>query len=622
MKNNVRLAALSALLIAAIGLSACASAVPGAAGLIGAVSSARPGAAPAPSLLPPAQGAVAGDLQENLQKVYQEVNPSVVNIRVKVKASDALSQLIPGLPNMPNLPDSPQGDGQLPDLKQLPKELLPFLQPFLDQLIPNQNGQGDDDSQNNDDSQNGDQSQEGPQMPPMNEGLGSGFVWDNEGHIVTNNHVAGDASEIEVTFADGRTVPAELVGADPDSDLAVIKVDPSGLSLQPVLVADSKDVKPGQFVVAIGNPFGLEGSMSFGIVSAMGRSLPANGGKEGMFGLGQSYTIPDIIQTDAPVNPGNSGGVLLDLDGQLIGVPTAIESSSGVSAGIGFAVPSAIVAQVVPELIKDGNFEHPYVGISGTTMNPELAKAMDLPADQRGALVITVAEDGPAAKAGLKASEKTVQLDGRDVQVGGDIIIGIDGQPVKRFDDVVTYLARSAKVGQMVELRIVRDGKEQRVNLTLAQRPSPEARAAAAAAAQEPQAPQQTPAQPEPAQPAPATGSAWLGINGVTLTRDLNALLGLLPREKGVLVASVAEGSPASKAGLRGGDTTKQLNGQDILVGGDVIVTAGDQDITSIEQLAQLVRSQKAGDELRLLILRNGEEKDITATLAARPANP
>jgi S1-C subfamily serine protease len=443
----------------------------------------------------------------------------------------------------------------------------------------------------------------------MNQGLGSGFVWDEEGHIVTNNHVVANASEIEVTFADGVAVPAELVGADPDSDLAVIVVDPKGLDLQPVAVADSTGAKVGQFVVAIGNPFGLEGSMTFGIVSALGRTLPANGGIEGMFG-GGSYTIPDIIQTDAPVNPGNSGGVLLDLEGQLIGVPTAIESSSGASAGIGFAVPSTIVAKVVPELIKDGKFEHPYIGISGGTLSPDLAEAMDLPATQRGALVATVAEGGPAADAGLRPSEETAQIDGREVQVGGDIIIGIDGQPVRRFDDLVTYLARAGVVGKTVELRILRDGEEQRVELTLGQRPSPEERVAV------------TETQLEEGQaPAPASGGTWLGINGVTLTRDLNRLLDLASRERGVLVVTVAPNSPADDAGLRGGDTSETLNDQEIMVGGDVILALDGEDITSIEQLAETIQAKEAGDEIELTVLRDGEEQTLTVTLAERPAS-
>ena len=608
MKRSGRMLAMTLLLVAAIGLSACAGAVPNAAHLLSSLTASdRPTlrtvaqVEPAAALAPTAQGVVASDLQAKLQELYGEANPSVVNIRVQGNMMGGMMPAIPGMPEMP-------GDGQMPDLDQLPEGLRPFLEPFLDQLNPRGDSQGDQEGQQGEDQQG----QEEMPMVPMNQGLGSGFVWDETGHIVTNNHVVANADEIEVTFADGVAVPAELVGTDPDSDLAVIVVDPKGLDLQPVTVADSTGAKVGQFVVAIGNPFGLEGSMTFGIVSALGRTLPANGGLEGMFGGSGSYTIPDIIQTDAPVNPGNSGGVLLDLEGQLIGVPTAIESSSGVSAGIGFAVPSTIVAKVVPELIKDGKFEHPYIGISGGTMSPDLAEAMDLPATQRGALVVTVAEGGPAADAGLKASEDTTQINGRDVPVGGDIIIGIDGQPVKRFDDLVTYLARAGAVGKTVELRILRDGKEQQVELTLGQRPSPEERVTTTESQGQ---------QEEQQAPAPASGGTWLGINGVTLTRDLNKLLDLSSREKGVLVVTVAPNSPADDAGLRGGDKSETLNDQEIMVGGDVIVALDGEDITSIEQLAETIQSKGAGDEIELTVLRDGEEQALTVTLAERPAS-
>ncbi len=625
MKRNARMLALTALLVASIGLSACAGAVPGAAQLLDKVTASQQPAVqpisqvaqvqPSTVMLPTAQGVVAGDLQGKLQELYTEVSPSVVNIRVRGNLMGNM-QDIPVMPNMPGTPGG-NGQGQMPDLNQLPKELLPFLQPFLDQLNPQGNDNGD--QNNNDQGQNGDNQSQPQRQMPMSEALGSGFVWDTTGHIVTNNHVVANASEIEVTFADGVSVPAELVGTDPDSDLAVIKVDPKGLDLRPITVADSTGTKVGQFAVAIGNPFGLEGTMTFGIVSALGRSIPANGGNEGMFNGGQSYTIPDIIQTDAPVNPGNSGGVLLDLEGQLIGVPTAIESSSGVSAGIGFAVPSAIVAQVVPELIKDGNFEHSYIGISGGTMNPDLAEAMDLPVTQRGALVATVSEGGPGAKAGLKGSEDTVQINGRDVKVGGDIVIGIDGQPVTRFDDLVTYLARNGAVGKTVELRILRDGKEQKVNLTLGQRPSPTERAAANVPAQQDQNSQQD-GQDQP-QVAPAPAGVWMGINGVTLNRDLNKLLDLASRERGVLVVTVAPNSPAAEAGLVGGDQTETLDGEDILVGGDVIVAIDGADIASVEELAGTIRSKSAGDEIELTILRGGDEQTLTVTLADRPTS-
>ena len=278
------------------------------------------------------------------------------------------------------------------------------------------------------------------------------------------------AEKVTVTFADGLTLDAEVVGRDPESDLAVIKVDASKADLRPITLADSTQLRVGQFAVAIGNPFGLEGSMSFGIVSALGRSLPTSSTATGMGG--PSYTIPDIIQTDAPVNPGNSGGVLLDLQGNLIGVPTAIESPVRGSSGVGYAVPSIIVQKVVPELIEKGAFEHPYIGLSGGTLNTEMAKAMDLPDTTRGVLVGAVSEGSPAEKAGLQGSDKEAEIDGQQVKVGGDVITAIAGQPVKDFEDLTTYLARSGKVGQQVELSVIRDGKETTVTLTLVARPA------------------------------------------------------------------------------------------------------------------------------------------------------
>ena len=217
----------------------------------------------------------------------------------------------------------------------------------------------------------------------------SGFVWDKDGNIVTNNHVVEDATDITVIFSDGTTVPAEIVGTDPDSDLAVIHVDVEADLLQPVQLADSNQVEVGQLAVAIGNPFGLDGTMTVGFVSAIGRSIPVE--TRTSIG-GANFTIPDIIQTDAPINPGNSGGVLLNDDGQVIGVPTAIETSSGQNAGIGYAVPSAIVQDVVPSLIDDGTVQHPWIGISGTSLTSALSEAMGFGAGQRGALVISVTD--------------------------------------------------------------------------------------------------------------------------------------------------------------------------------------------------------------------------------------
>ncbi|HER34457.1 MAG TPA: trypsin-like serine protease, partial [Halothiobacillaceae bacterium] len=267
-------------------------------------------------------------------------------------------------------------------------------------------------------------------------GLGSGFVWDTEGHIVTNNHVVEGASSVQVTFTDDTTVPAEVVGTDPDSDLAVIKVDMPANQLYPVRLADSTQLRVGELAVAIGNPFGLDGTMTVGFVSALGRSLPVSARTF----VGPTYSIPDIIQTDAPINPGNSGGVLVDGNGDVIGVPTAIESTVGVNAGVGFAVPSAIVQKVVPVLIEDGEYTHPWIGISGTTLNSQLAEAMGLDAAQRGVLVADVVEDSPAEDAGLQGSDRVTEIDGLQASVGGDVIVAIDDQPVRDFEDLVVYL--------------------------------------------------------------------------------------------------------------------------------------------------------------------------------------
>jgi len=302
--------------------------------------------------------------------------------------------------------------------------------------------------------------------------LGSGFVWDTLGNIVTNNHVVDGATRITVTFYDGSTVEASLVGTDVDSDLAVVKVNTSdvdvyGIKLQPVSVADSTQLKVGQMAIAIGNPFGLEGTMTVGFISGLGRLLSAN-----QNAVGPTYSIPDIIQTDAAINPGNSGGVLLDLTGKLIGVTNSIDTTTGTNAGVGFAIPSKIVQQVVPPLISSGHYEHPYLGISVITLNPDLAKAMALPSTQRGALVETVTTGSPADKAGIKASNNPTTINGQQVNVGGDVIIAFNGETIKSSDDLIAFLARSGVVGQTATLTVLRSGKQTQIQVTLGVRPS------------------------------------------------------------------------------------------------------------------------------------------------------
>ena len=367
-------------------------------------------AAVSPAVLAAPRLGTLTDFETALENVYAQVDPSVVAIEVVTQQSATL-----------RTPSIPGFRGQLPQLPQAPTQ----------------------------------------------QALGSGFVWDTQGNIVTNNHVVANASKITVTFVDGTMAQAKLVGADPDSDLAVVKVDLPASQLRPVQVADSTQVKVGQFAIAIGNPFGEENTMTTGIVSALERTLPTGSDTA----AGPSYTIPDIIQTDAPINPGNSGGVLLNSDGKVIGVTAAIESATRASSGVGFAIPSAIVQKVVPALIKTGHFDHPYLGISGGTLTPSLAQAMNLKADQRGALVGSVTRGGPAEKAGLRGSTQSATIDGQSVNVGGDVIIAFNGTPVKTFDDLVAYLART-DVNQTITLTILRDGKQQAIQVTLAPRPS------------------------------------------------------------------------------------------------------------------------------------------------------
>ncbi|MDP2953926.1 MAG: trypsin-like peptidase domain-containing protein [Chloroflexota bacterium] len=431
-------------------------------------------------------------------------------------------------------------------------------------------------------------------------GSGSGFVWDTDGHIVTNNHVVTGAERITVTFSDGTIVTAKMVGADPDSDLAVVKVDAPADQLQPVRLADSTQVKVGQIVAAIGSPFALESTMTTGIVSAVGRFLPVDASSA----QGPSYTIPDVIQTDAAINPGNSGGVLVDQQGQVIGVTSAIISPVRASAGIGFAIPSAIVQQVVPALIKDGRYVHPWLGIAGTTLTPDLAKAMSLAASQRGALVVAVLPDSPASQAGLKGSASRVAVEGQEMPAGGDVIVALDEKPVKTFDDVVSYLSRYGAVGKTMSLTILRNGERQAIQITPAARPQSDRQRAT------PQQPTRPPAQPARRQ--------TLGIMGQTISPAIAEAMRLPSGTNGVLVTEVISGSAAERAGLRGGANSIAVEGQRIRVGGDIVVALDGQPTPSIEELQALLQKRQPGQKVTLTLLRNGESLQVDVTLGER----
>ena len=513
-------------------LTAC-----GGVGIATSTASQLPAQPAATQPVPVPSASSSGDLlaayQGTLESIYTAVSPSVVNIRViqKVDTSNTDPTQLPGFPFF----NVPQGQQQVPQQYQ--------------------------------------------------SALGSGFVWDSQGDIVTNNHVISGAEKIEVAFSDGQILPATLVGADPDSDMAVVKVDMPASELHPVSMADSNSVKVGQLAVAIGNPFGLEGTMTTGIISAVGRSLPADENSL------QSYTIPDVIQTDAPINPGNSGGVLVDVQGRVLGVTSAIESPVRANAGIGFAIPSAIVENVVPALIKGGKYVHTWLGISGMTLTPDLATAMNLDAGQRGALVGEVIPNSPAEKAGLVGSTKEVTIFGQTAKVGGDVITAIDNHAIVEMDDLIAYLARSTSVDQTVKLDILRDGKPQKLDVTLAARPSVEERIASTQS---------------------NSNGITLGVRGITVNETIATEMNLPASQQGVLVLQVQQGSLAEVAGLRAGTKTAQINGQQLVLGGDIITAVNGQPIASTDSLKSALGQLPSGHELSLTILRDGKEVQIT----------
>ncbi|WKT57258.1 trypsin-like peptidase domain-containing protein [Candidatus Nitrosotenuis chungbukensis] len=293
-------------------------------------------------------------------------------------------------------------------------------------------------------------------------GLGSGFVYDREGHIITNDHVIENAEKITVTFLDGRSFKANLVGKDLYTDLAVLKVNASEDALYPLTLGNSSKLKVGEQIAAIGNPFGLSGSMTSGIVSQIGRLLPSQD---------RGFQIPDIVQTDAAINPGNSGGPLLNMRGEVVGINTAIQSETGDFAGVGFAIPSRTVQKIIPTLIEKNTYHHPWVGISGRDIDPDLAEILKIE-DTRGFLIINVLKDSPAEKAGLRGTTNSTTIDGVTYQVGGDIVLAVDGITVRKIDDILIHLQRDKTVGDEMALQILRDGRVTSLVLTLEERPN------------------------------------------------------------------------------------------------------------------------------------------------------
>ena len=304
--------------------------------------------------------------------------------------------------------------------------------------------------------------------------LGSGFIYDNSGHIITNYHVVAGSNpeDISITFIDGTVYRARVVGTDQYSDLAVLHVedDVPADKLIPLPLGNSSTLLVGQEVVAIGNPFGLSGSMTEGIVSGLNRLIPVY---QDPFSnvAAPAFSIPDVIQTDAAINPGNSGGPLLDIQGEVVGINSAIFSTTGGFAGVGFAVPSNTIAKVAPILIQTGVFEHPWLGVSGIDMTPEIAEAIGL-GEPRGFLVIEAAPGGPADEAGIQGGNTPAQLEGREIVLGGDVILAIDDRGVRKIDDVLGYLQQATEVGETITLTAWREGQIIEIDVTLGARPS------------------------------------------------------------------------------------------------------------------------------------------------------
>ena len=293
-------------------------------------------------------------------------------------------------------------------------------------------------------------------------GQGSGFIWDTEGNIVTNYHVVASASIVDVEFADGSQYSASVIGLDPNSDLAIIKVNPNGKILTPLNLGDSTNVKVGNHTIVIGSPFGQEFSMSTGIVSAIKRTVPSQNAR---------FSIPNVIQTDAAINPGNSGGPLMDIDGNVIGINSQIISRSGGNQGIGFAIPINSVKKIIPTLIKGERFEYPYIGITGMDLNTNLKKALEIDSEIKGVMIVDVVKGSPADLGGLLGYTGTVSDNDNSYPSGGDILTAINTIPIKSMSDLLTLLFSDYSPGDSVTFTILRDSSSFDLDITLISRP-------------------------------------------------------------------------------------------------------------------------------------------------------
>ena len=421
--------------------------------------------------------------------------------------------------------------------------------------------------------------------------LGSGFVYDTKGHVVTNNHVTSGGKDLHITFSDGTIYTGKVIGSDPHSDLAILLIDDVPKEkLFPLTLGNSSNLIVGETVAAVGNPFGLSGSLTEGIISGLGRLLPSTP-PENIFGSDTpvaTFSIPDIIQTDAAINPGNSGGPLLNLKGEVIGINSAIFSNTGVYAGVGFAIPSNTLKKVIPELLENGSYPHAWLGITGVDVTPDIAKKMNL-TEARGFLVIDVNSNGPADKAGIRGGDKIDTINGREVELGGDIILAIDGNPVRKIDDVLSYLEREKSVGDNITLTINRDGIVQEKTTVLQARPDSKT---LITSSQHPS----------------------LGITGVDVTPDIAKKMNLT-QTRGFLVIDVNSNGPADKAGIRGGYIVEIINNTQYRLGGDLIIGLDNQTINSVSDITDYLKNKQVGDIVQLKILRDNEMINVPVKL-------
>lgn len=486
------------------------------------------------------------DARTELGRLYNEINPSVVYISVKsVKTSE----------NTFNFED-----------------LSPFFQQYFNQP----------------------EDKSTPNRQPREQytyGSGTGFVWDEDGHIVTNYHVIEGAVEVQITYHDGLVRNAIVIGEDPDSDLAVLEVEDYESGLTPVTMGDSNAIEVGEFVAAIGNPFGNTGTITTGIISALGRAFVLDDDDMS----NSHYQIPDMIQTDAAINPGNSGGVLINLDGEVIGVVNSFSSTTYASAGIGYAIPANLAKRVIPALIKDGKYDHPWIGFSGVSLTPALNAEIGFDRDQRGALIQTIIRNSPAEKAGVRGGEKPSN-ESISVMIDGDVITKINDRNVTDMSDIIAYLASNTSVGEKITLTGIRGGREMTFDVTLAARPTAAERSAQT----------ETVATPETRNDESVVSGAkpWLGATVRDLSDKTRSDLGLDGDISGVLVTSVSSDSPAEDANM--------------LVD-DVLTTFDGVEIATVQELIDILAEYAPGDRVSLTILRDGEEMNLRLTLGVRP---